>query len=59
MPQEYVDEGDRVATRLRHFGRQAERGRDRQEMYHQVVTFHDGVIVRIEYVTSWPRRSRR
>ena len=23
-------------------------------MYHQVTTFRDGTMVRIEYVTSWP-----
>jgi hypothetical protein len=23
------------------------------ELYHQVTTFRDGVIVRIEYVTTW------
>jgi ketosteroid isomerase-like protein len=24
------------------------------EMYHQVTTFRDGRMVRIEYFTSWP-----
>jgi len=54
-PQEFVDAGDRVATRLRYFGRGKESGTEMEtEMYHQVATFRDGKIVRMEYVTSWP-----
>ena len=54
-PQEYVDEGDMVATRLRHHGRGKESGIEIDtELYHQVATFRDGVIVRMEYVASWP-----
>jgi ketosteroid isomerase-like protein len=54
-PQEYLDEGDLVATRLRHRGRGKESGVEiDQELYHQVATFRDGVIVRMEYVASWP-----
>jgi ketosteroid isomerase-like protein len=54
-PQEYLDEGDLVATRLRHRGRGKESGVEIDtELYHQVATFRDGVIVRMEYVTSWP-----
>jgi ketosteroid isomerase-like protein len=54
-PQEFVDGGDRVATRLRYFGRGKGSGIEIDtEMYHQVATFRDGVIVRMEYVTSWP-----
>ena len=54
VPQEYVDAGDRVATRLRHRGR----GRESEaeidaELYHQVATFRDGKIVRMEYFGSW------
>jgi ketosteroid isomerase-like protein len=53
-PQEYVDAGDRVATRLRHFARGKGSGLELDaELYHQVTTFRDGTIVRIEYVTSW------
>jgi ketosteroid isomerase-like protein len=53
-PQEFVDAGDRVATRLRHFARGKGSGLELDnELYHQVVTFRDGVIVRIEYVTTW------
>lgn len=53
-PQEYVDAGDRVATRLRHFARGKGSGLELDnELYHQVTTFRDGVIVRIEYLTSW------
>jgi ketosteroid isomerase-like protein len=54
QPQEYVDAGDRVATRLRHFARGKGSGLELDnELYHQVTTFRDGVIVRIEYLTSW------
>ena len=53
-PQEYVDAGDRVATRLRHAVRGKGSGLEMEnELYHQVTTFRDGVIVRIEYVTTW------
>jgi|SRR5215210_7051027 len=55
QPQEYVDAGDCVATRLRHFARGKGSGLELDnELYHQVATFRDGVIVRMEYVTSWP-----
>jgi ketosteroid isomerase-like protein len=54
-PQEYVDAGDRVAVRLRYYGRGKESGIEvEEEMYHQIATFRSGVIVRMEYVTSWP-----
>ncbi|HEY7453906.1 MAG TPA: nuclear transport factor 2 family protein [Thermoleophilaceae bacterium] len=54
-PQEFVDAGDRVAVRLRYFGRGKGSGVEiESEMYHQVATFRDGTIVRMEYVTSWP-----
>jgi ketosteroid isomerase-like protein len=54
-PQEFVDGGDLVATRLRHYGRGKGSGAEIDtELYHQVATFRDGVIVRMEYVTSWP-----
>lgn len=54
-PQEYVDAGDRVAVRLRYFGRGKGSGAEIEtEMYHQITTFRDGTMVRIEYVTSWP-----
>jgi ketosteroid isomerase-like protein len=54
-PQEFVDAGDRVATRLRYYGRGKGSGVEIEtEMYHEVATFRDGVIVRMEYVTSWP-----
>jgi ketosteroid isomerase-like protein len=53
-PQEFVDAGDRVATRLRHFARGKGSGLELDdELYHQVTTFRDGTIVRIEYVTTW------
>ena len=55
IPLEHVDRGDRVATRLRHFARGKESGLAlEQELYHQVVTFRDGLMVRIEYFGSWP-----
>ena len=53
--QESVDAGDRVAVRLRYYGRGKKSGAELDtEMYHQVTTFRDGTMVRIEYVTSWP-----
>jgi ketosteroid isomerase-like protein len=53
-PQEFVDAGDRVAVRLRYFGRGKGSGVEIEtEMYHQVTTFRDGLIVRFDYVTSW------
>jgi ketosteroid isomerase-like protein len=53
-PQEYVDAGDRVATRLRHSGRGKESGLEiDEELYHQVATFRDGRIVRMEYFAEW------
>ena len=53
-PQEYVDAGDRVATRLRHYARGKGSGLELDnELYHQVITFREGTIVRIEYVTTW------
>ena len=54
-PQEFVYGGDRVATRLRYFGRGKGSGVEVEtEMYHQVATFDDGRIVRMEYFGSWP-----
>jgi ketosteroid isomerase-like protein len=51
---EFVDAGDRVATRLRHFGRGKGSGLViDEELYHQVVTFRDGMMVRIEYFGDW------
>jgi ketosteroid isomerase-like protein len=53
-PQEFVDAGDKVAVRLRFFGRGKGSGIEIDtEMYHQVTTFSDGLIVRFDYVTSW------
>ena len=55
VPQEHVDGGDRVATRLRHFGRGKGSGAEIDtELYHQVITFRDGTMVRIEYFSTWP-----
>jgi ketosteroid isomerase-like protein len=54
VPQEFVDAGDRVATRLRHRGRGKGSGVELdQELYHQVITFRDGLMVRIEYFAEW------
>jgi ketosteroid isomerase-like protein len=54
-PQEFIDAGDHVATRLRHHGRGKESGIEiNEEMYHQVATFRAGTIVRMEYFGSWP-----
>ena len=52
-PQEHVDAGDRVATRLRHYGRAKSGVEIDTELYHQVATFRDGRMVRIEYFASW------
>jgi ketosteroid isomerase-like protein len=55
-PQEFVDAGDRVATRLRYYGRGKGSGLVIEgELYHQVVTFRDGRMVRIEYFDDWPQ----
>jgi ketosteroid isomerase-like protein len=54
-PQEFVDGGDRVAVRLRFYGRGKGSGLELEtEMYHQITFFRDGIMVRIEYVESWP-----
>jgi ketosteroid isomerase-like protein len=53
-PQEWVDAGERVATRLRHHGKGKGSGLEIDtELYHQVVTFRDGRMVRIEYFAEW------
>jgi ketosteroid isomerase-like protein len=53
-PQEFLDAGDRVATRLRHHGRGKESGVEiDEELYHQVATFRAGKMVRIEYFAAW------
>jgi ketosteroid isomerase-like protein len=53
-PQEFVDAGHRVATRLRFYGRGRGSGVEvEEEMYHQVVTFRAGTMVRIEYFGEW------
>jgi ketosteroid isomerase-like protein len=52
-PQEDVDAGDVVATRLRYFSRSKGGVEIETEMYHQVATFRDGKMVRLEYVGSW------
>jgi ketosteroid isomerase-like protein len=52
--QEFVDAGDRVAVRLRYYGRGKGSGAALDtEMYHQVATFENGTIVRLEYFTDW------
>jgi ketosteroid isomerase-like protein len=53
-PQESLDAHDRVATRLRYYGRGKGSGAEIEtEMYHQVTTFRGGAMVRIEYFASW------
>src|SRR5215216_4953286 len=53
-PQEFVDAGDQVAVRLRYYGRGKGSGAELDtEMYHQVTSFRDGTMVRIEYFTDW------
>ena len=54
LPQEFIDGGDRIATRLRHYAHGKGSGLVLdEELYHQVTTFRDGRIVRIEYFTDW------
>jgi ketosteroid isomerase-like protein len=53
-PQEFIDAGDHVATRLRHRGRGRGSGVEiDEELYHQVATFREGRIVRMEYFAEW------
>jgi ketosteroid isomerase-like protein len=53
-PEEFVDAGDRVATRLRYYGRGKGSGIVVEgELYHQVATFRAGKMVRIEYFGDW------
>ena len=52
---ESVDAGDQVAIRLRYYGRGKASGVEIEgDLYHQVTTFRDGMMVRIEYFGSWP-----
>jgi ketosteroid isomerase-like protein len=58
-PQQYVDAGDRVAVELRHYALGKGSGVElHNELYHQVTTFRDGMVVRIEYVESWPEAQK-
>jgi ketosteroid isomerase-like protein len=53
--QEHIDAGDQIATRLLYYVVGKGSGVTIEgELYHQVTTFRDGRIVRIEYVSSWP-----
>jgi ketosteroid isomerase-like protein len=53
-PQEFVDAGDRVATRLRYYALGKGSGMELEmPLYHQVATFRDGRMVRIEYFAEW------
>ena len=53
-PQEFVDAGDRIATRLLYSMRGKESGLNIEgELYHQVATFRAGRIVRMEYFAEW------
>jgi ketosteroid isomerase-like protein len=54
-PLEFVDCGDCVATQLRYHTRGKGSGVEIEgELYHQVTTFRDGRMVRIEYFAEWP-----
>ncbi|HEX2414090.1 MAG TPA: nuclear transport factor 2 family protein [Thermoleophilaceae bacterium] len=54
-PREAVAAGNAVAVRLRYHGRGRGSGAELStEMYHQVTWFRDGMVVRVEYFTSWP-----
>jgi len=53
-PQEFVDAGDHVATKLRYYGRGKESGIEIEgDLYHQVASFRAGRMVRIEYFGEW------
>ncbi len=53
-PLEFVDAGECVAVRLRFHGRGETSGvKVDEEVFHQVTTFRDGRMVRIEYVSDW------
>jgi ketosteroid isomerase-like protein len=53
-PQEWLDAGDRVAIRLRHHGKGKGSGLEIDTaLYHQVATFRNGRMVRIEYFAEW------
>ena len=53
-PQEFRDRGDRVAVRARFRGRGKASGVELdEEMFHHVISFREGMIVRIEHVTDW------
>jgi ketosteroid isomerase-like protein len=53
-PLESVDAGDQVAIRLRYYGRGKASGVEIEgDLYHQVTTFRDGLMVRIQYFDSW------
>jgi ketosteroid isomerase-like protein len=53
-PQEWVDAGNIVVTRLRHYGKGKGSGLEIDaELYHQVATFRNGRMVRIEYFGEW------
>jgi ketosteroid isomerase-like protein len=54
-PLESLDAGERVATRLRYYGRGKGSGVEIEgDLYHQVATLRAGKMVRIEYFTDWP-----
>jgi SnoaL-like protein len=54
LPQEWVDAGDRIATRLRHRILGKGSGVALEDvLYHQVITFADGWMVRLEYFADW------
>jgi ketosteroid isomerase-like protein len=54
-PQETIDAGDRVAVRLLYHALGKGSGVEIDgELYHQVTTFRDGVMVRIQYFETWP-----
>jgi hypothetical protein len=53
-PQEFVDAGDHVVTRLRYYGRgKGSRVEIEEELYYQVTSFGPGRMSRIRYFTDW------
>jgi ketosteroid isomerase-like protein len=50
---EFFDGGERVATRLRFYGRSKVGVELETELFHQVATCSDGRIVRLDYFETW------
>lgn len=55
VAEDYLEVGDYVVVLASYRGRGKGSGVELDtELYHQVATFRDGMMVRIEYLESWP-----